>query len=118
MLSLAILFLGLQLCTSSEILSGSTYSKLPLKKEFLKNYILHQTGRLITLDDGNHLVHRHLDQIKVVPDTPKTSLETTMMPEQKEQNSLENDPQEELEAEHNVVDNIPTHLARSKNVPR
>ena len=109
----AVLFLRRQLRTSAEILSGTAYSKLPLKKELQKSHILHRAAKLITLDDGNHQVRRHLDQIKVIPDIPETSLRTTMdnLPGQDEQSIPENVPEEETEPEqeqeHNVVDNTP-----------
>ena len=74
----AVLFLGRQLRTPTEILSGTAYSMLPLKKEFQKSHILHQNGKLITLDDGNHQVRRHFDLIKMIPVIPETSLRTAM----------------------------------------
>ena len=72
-------------------------------------------------------MRRHLDQIKVIPDIPETSLRTTMdnLPGQDEQSIPENVPEEETEPEqeqeHNVVDNTPLRgiaLSRAKRVTK
>ena len=116
----ATIFLGRQLRTSFRILSSTAYSKLPLRKEFQKGVIVHQSGKIITLDERNRLVRRHSDQIKVVPDTHNVSERIgqnerteNILSDQTTRKPPESIHQENSETEHNLVDHSPRHHVAS-----
>ena len=93
-----------------------SYSKLPLRKEFQKGVIIHQSGKIITLDEGNRFVHRHSDQVKVLPNTQNVSEwfgqnegTENILSDQTTQKPPESIHQRNSETEYNVVDHSPRH---------